>query len=154
MVTACQLKLMKLKLMTINNKLISIDKRYKLTSKDIEEMNVLRGQGKTLEDLSKNFKVSQATVLYWTDKKQRKKQRLKNAKRRKKGLELKKSIEKDTEKRKLRWSVVPQNMWVNRYHSAKGEKRSKRHKIIGVSVSIVKKHKHKFNSPNSKIKLD
>jgi citrate synthase len=154
MVTACQLKLMKLKLMTINNKLISIDKRYKLTSKDIEEMNVLRGQGKTLEDLSKNFKVSQATVLYWTDKKQRKKQRLKNAKRRKKGLELKKSIEKDTEKRKLRWSIVPQNMWVNRYHSAKGEKRSKRHKIVGVSVSIVEKHKHKFNAPNSKIKLD
>lgn len=136
------------------DKLISIDKRYKLTSKDIEEMNVLRGQGKTLEDLSKRFKVSQATVLYWTDKKQREKQRLKNAKRRKKGLELKKSIEKDTEKRKLRWSVVPQNMWVNRYHSAKGEKRSKRHKIVGVSVSIVKKHKHKFNSPNSKIKLD
>ena len=27
------------------DKLISIDKRYKLTSKDIEEMNVLRGQG-------------------------------------------------------------------------------------------------------------
>ena len=136
------------------DKLISIDKRYKLTSKDIEKMNVLRGQGKTLEDLSKNFKVSQATVLYWTDKKQREKQRLKNAKRRKKGVELKKSIEKDTEKRKLRWSVVPQNMWVNRYHSAKGEKRSKRHKIIGVSVSIVKKHRHKFNAPNSKIKLD
>ncbi len=138
----------------IQDKLISIDKRYKLTSKDIEKMNVLRAQGKTLEDLSKHFKVSQATVLYWTDKKQREKQRLKNAKRRKKGLELKKSVEKDTEKRKLRWSVVPQNMWVNRYHSAKGEKRSKRHKIIGVSVSIVKKHKHKFNSPNSKIKLD
>lgn len=138
----------------IQDKLISIDKRYKLTSKDIEKMNVLRAQGKTLEDLSKHFKVSQATVLYWTDKKQREKQRLKNAKRRKKGLELKKSIEKDTEKRKLRWSVVPQNMWVNRYHSAKGEKRSKRHKIVGVSVSIVKKHKHKFNSPNSKIKLD
>ena len=136
------------------DKLISIDKRYKLTSKDIEEMNVLRGQGKTLEDLSKRFKVSQATVLYWTDKKQREKQRLKNAKRRKKGLELKKSIEKDTEKRKLRWSVVPQNMWVNRYHSAKGEKRSKRHKIVGVSVPIVKKHRHKFNAPNSKIKLD
>ena len=136
------------------DKLISIDKRYKLTSKDIEEMNVLRGQGKTLEDLSKRFKVSQATVLYWTDKKQREKQRLKNAKRRKKGLELKKSIEKDTEKRKLRWSVVPQNMWVNRYHSAKGEKRSKRHKIVGVYVPIVKKHIHKFNAPNSKIKLD
>ena len=138
----------------IQDKLISIDKRYKLTSKDIEKMNVLRAQGKTLKDLSKHFKVSQATVLYWTDKKQREKQRLKNAKRRKKGLELKKSVEKATEKRKLRWSVVPQNMWVNRYHSAKGEKRSKRHKIVGVSVSIVKKHKHKFNSPNSKIKLD
>ena len=138
----------------IQDKLISIDKRYKLTSKDIEKMNVLRAQGKTLKDLSKHFKVSQATVLYWTDKKQREKQRLKNAKRRKKGLELKKSVEKDTEKRKLRWSVVPQNMWVNRYHSAKGEKRSKRHKIVGVSVPIVKKHKHKFNSPNSKIKLD
>lgn len=138
----------------IQDKLISIDKRYKLTSKDIEKMNVLRAQGKTLEDLSKHFKVSQATVLYWTDKKQREKQRLKNAKRRKKGLELKKSVEKDTEKRKLRWSVVPQNMWVNRYHSAKGEKRSKRHKIVGVSVPIVKKHRHKFNAPNSKIKLD
>ena len=138
----------------IQDKLISIDKRYKLTSKDIEEINVLRGQGKTLKDLAKYFKISQATVLYWTDKKQREKQRLKNAKRRKKGLELKKSVEKDAEKRKLRWSVVPQNMWVNRYHSAKNEKRSKRHKIVGVSVSIVKKHKHKFNSPNSKIKLD
>ena len=138
----------------IQDKLISIDKRYKLTSKDIKEINVLRGQGKTLEDLSKHFKVSQATILYWTDKKQREKQRLKNAKRRKKGLELKKSVEKDAEKRKLRWSVVPQNMWVNRYHSAKGEKRSKRHKIVGVSVPIVKKHKHKFNAPNSKIKLD
>ena len=91
--------------------------------------------------------------MYWTDEEYRNKQRLKNAKRRKEGLELKKSIEKDTEKRKLRWSVVPQNMWVNRYHSAKNEKRSNRHKIIGVSVSIVEKHKHKFNAPNSKIKF-
>ena len=49
--------------MTINNKLISIDKRYKLTSKDIEEMNVLRGQGKTLEDLAKHFKISQLMVI-------------------------------------------------------------------------------------------
>ena len=137
--------------MTIN-KLISIDKRYKLSSKDIQEINVLRGQGKTLDDLAKHFNVSQATILYWTDKKQREKQRLKNAKRKKKGLELKTSIKKDIEKRKLRWSTVPQNMWVNRYHSAKGEKRSKRHKIVGVSVPIVEKHVHKFNAPNSKIK--
>ena len=138
--------------MTINNKLISIDKRYKLNSRDIQEINVLRNQGKTLDNLSKQFKVSQATILYWTDKKQREKQRLKNAKRKKKGLELKTSIKKDKEKRKLRWSIVPQNMWVNRYHSAKGEKRSKRHKIVGVSVPIVEKHVHKFNAPNSKIK--
>tara|TARA_R100001086_G_scaffold168014_1_gene91260 strand:+ start:91 stop:504 length:414 start_codon:yes stop_codon:yes gene_type:complete len=137
--------------MTIN-KLISIDKRYKLSSEDIQEMNVLRGQGKTLDDLAKHFNVSQATILYWTDKKQREKQRLKNAKRKKKGLELKTSIKKDIEKRKLRWSTVPQNMWVNRYHSAKGEKRSKRHKIVNVSVPIVEKHVHKFNAPNSKIK--
>ena len=137
--------------MTIN-KLISIDKRYKLSSKDIQEINVLRGQGKTLDDLAKHFNVSQATILYWTDKKQREKQRLKNAKRKKKGLDLKTSIKKDIEKRKLRWSIVPQNMWVNRYHSAKGEKRSKRHKIVGVSVPIVEKHLHKFNAPNSKIK--
>ena len=61
-------------------------------------------------------------------------------------------IKKDIEKRKLRWSTVPQNMWVNRYHSAKGEKRSKRHKIVNVSVPIVEKHVHKFNAPNSKIK--
>jgi len=138
--------------MTVNNKLISIDKRYKLNSRDIEEINVLRNQGKTLDDLAKHFNVSQATILYWTDKKQREKQRLKNAKRRKKGLELKTSIKKDMEKRKLRWSIFPQNMWVNRYHSAKGEKRSKRHKIDGVSFSIVEKHIHKFNAPNSKIK--
>ena len=137
--------------MTIN-KLISIDKKYKLSSEDIQEMNVLRGQGKTLDNLAKHFNVSQATILYWTDKKQREKQRLKNAKRKKKGLELKTSIKKDIEKRKLRWSTVPQNMWVNRYHSAKGEKRSKRHKIVGVSVPIVEKHVHKFNAPNSKIK--
>ena len=85
----------------MKNKLISIDKRYKLTFKDIEQMNVFRSQGKTLEELSNYFKVSQATILYWTDKKYRDKQRLKNAKRRKEGQELKKSIEKDTEKRKL-----------------------------------------------------
>ena len=146
---------MELKLINNNlNKLISIDKRYKLTSKDIEEMNVLRGQGRTLEELSKYFKVSQATILYWTDRKQREKQRLKNAKRRKKGQELKESIKKDTEKRKLRWSTVPQNMWVNRYHSAKNETRSKRHKIEGVSLPIVEKHRHKFNAPNSKIKYE
>jgi len=138
--------------MKTNDKLISIDKRYKLNSKDIEEMNVLRGQGKTLEQLSKYFKVSQATILYWTDEKQREKQRLKNAKRRKKGQELKESIKKDTEKRRLRWSTVPQNMWVNKYHSAKNETRSKRHKIEGVSLSIVERHRHKFNAPNSKIK--
>ncbi len=140
--------------MKTNDKLISIDKRYKLTSKDIEEMNVLRGQGRTLEELSKYFKVSQATILYWTDEKQRKKQRLKNAKRRKKGQELKESIKKDTEKRRLRWSIVPQNMWVNKYHSAKNETRSKRHKIEGVSLPIVERHKHKFNAPNSKIKKE
>ena len=87
--------------MTINNKLISIDKRYKLNSRDIQEINVLRNQGQTLDNLSKQFKVSQGTILYWTDKKQREKQRLKNAKRRKKGLELKTSIKKDIEKRKL-----------------------------------------------------
>ena len=137
----------------INDKLIFIDKRYKLTSKDIEQINIFRGQGKTLKELSNYFKVSQTTVLYWSDKNYRDKQRLKNAKRKKEGQELKKSIKKDTEKRKLRWSVVPQNMWVNRYHSAKGEKRSKRHKIVGISISIVEKHKHKFNAPNSKIKI-
>ena len=64
----------------IQDKLISIDKRYKLTSKDIEEMNVLRSQGKTLKDVAKHFKISQATVLYWTDEEYRNKQRLKNAK--------------------------------------------------------------------------
>ncbi len=84
--------------MTIN-KLISIDKRYKLSSKDIQEMNVLRGQGKTLDDLAKHVNVSQATILYWTDKKQREKQRLKNAKRKKKDLNLKTSIKKEIEKR-------------------------------------------------------
>ncbi len=135
------------------NKFISIDKRYKLTPKDIERMNILRNQGTALKILSNYFKVSQATVLYWTDKKYRDRQRLKNAKRKKGAQELKESIKKDTEKRKLRWSIVPQNMWVNRYHSAKGEKRSKRHKIAGVSVLIVEKHKHKFNAPNSKIKI-
>ena len=117
-------------------------------------MNVLRGQGRTLEELSKYFKVSQATILYWTDRKQREKQRLKNAKRRKKGQELKESIKKDTEKRRLRWSIVPQNMWVNKYHSAKNETRSKRHKIEGVSLPIVERHRHKFNAPNSKIKYE
>ena len=87
--------------MTINNKLISIDKRYKLNSRDIEEINVLRNQGMTLDNLSKQFKVSQATILYWTDKKQREKQRLKNAKRRKKGLELKTSIKNQLKKMKM-----------------------------------------------------
>jgi len=133
------------------SKLFSIDKRYKVTPEVVTEMNSLRKEGKTLDELSKYFKVSQTTIIYWTDDRQREKQRLKNAKKRKTGVQLKKSIENDTKKRRLRWEVVPQSRWVNRYYSAICETRTNRDKCLGISIPIVEKHIHKFHSPNSKI---
>ena len=133
------------------SKLFSIDGRYKVTPEVVTEMNSLRKEGKTLDELSKYFKVSQTTIIYWTDDRQREKQRLKNAKKRKTGVQLKRSIENDTKKRRLRWEVVPQSRWVNRYYSAICETRTNRDKCLGISIPIVEKHIHKFHSPNSKI---
>ena len=133
------------------SKLFSIDKRYKVTPEVVTEMNSLRKEGKTLDELSKYFKVSQTTIIYWTDDRQREKQRLKNAKKRKTGVQLKRSIVNDTKKRRLRWEVVPQSRWVNRYYSAICETRTNRDKCLGISIPIVEKHIHKFHSPNSKI---
>ena len=133
------------------SKLFSIDGRYKVTPEVVTEMNSLRKEGKTLDELSKFFKVSEATIFYWTDDKYREKQRLKNAKKRKTGVQLKRSIVNDTKKRRLRWEVVPQSRWVNRYYSAICETRTNRDKCLGISIPIVEKHIHKFHSPNSKI---
>ena len=133
------------------SKLFSIDGRYKVTPEVVTEMNSLRKEGKTLDELSKYFKVSQTTIIYWTDDRQREKQRLKNAKKRKTGVQLKRSIVNDTKKRRLRWEVVPQSRWVNRYYSAICETRTNRDKCLGISIPIVEKHIHKFHSPNSKI---
>jgi len=133
------------------SKLFSIDGRYKVTPEVVTEMNSLRKEGKTLDELSKYFKVSEATIFYWTDDKYREKQRLKNAKKRKTGVQLKRSIVNDTKKRRLRWEVVPQSRWVNRYYSAICETRTNRDKCLGISIPIVEKHIHKFHSPNSKI---
>lgn len=138
----------------MNNKLFLLDKRYKITPEEVAEMNSLRKQGTSLKELSEYFKISMTTVIYWTNEKAREKQRIKNAKRRKTGLALKISREKDRNKRRQLWEVVPQTRWLNRFNTAKSAKRtSKKNKLSGISFPIVERHIDKFKVPNSKITI-
>ena len=60
------------------------DRRYKLTQEDITQMNKLKEEGKSNTEIGlamgeRGKEISNATVIYWTDKEQREKQRAKNA---------------------------------------------------------------------------
>ncbi len=57
------------------------DKRFKLTGKEISEIQELRKQGYTLMKLSHMYDCATATISYWTDTKFREEQREKNKKR-------------------------------------------------------------------------
>ena len=139
----------------IINKIFEIDKRYKVTPENVKEMIRLRSKKKTLKFLSNKFKVSQATILYWTDEKQRNKQRIKNAKRKKVGETLKHSIKKDQEKRKERWSVSKYSRVLHGVYSALHETRSNRYKVNGLSLEFLSRPSvmKKLKTPNSKIKI-
>ena len=123
------------------------DRRYKINQEDINFMNRLKQEGmsnteirlelgKKISEGGKGKQISNATVIYWTNKEQRDKQRAKNARRsyvkgspedirRKKG---------DAKKRKENWKADPEMKLRHTIQSAKDEKRSGRKTVRGMDM--------------------
>ena len=129
------------------------DNRYKVNQEIVNTMREFRAEGWTYQSIADKFDVSYSTAVYWTNKEQRDKQRIKNAKRRRTGKELEIAIERDTRKRshllktdknvKLRLAI----------QSAIDEKRCTRHTVKGIDIDSAKKllKSGKLNRPNAKI---
>ena len=123
------------------------DRRYKINQEDINFMNRLKQEGmsnteirlelgKKISEGGKGKQISNATVIYWTNKEQRDKQRAKNARRsyvkgspedirRKKG---------DAKKRKENWKEDTEMKLRHTIQSAKDEKRSGRKTVRGMDM--------------------
>tara|TARA_R100000781_G_scaffold37384_1_gene26439 strand:+ start:602 stop:1051 length:450 start_codon:yes stop_codon:yes gene_type:complete len=121
------------------------DRRYKLTQEDITQMNKLKEEGKSNTEIrlaiSKRGKeISNATVIYWTDKEQREKQRAKNAKRKyvKGSLEDIARKKRDVDKRRENWKVDSDMRLRHEIQSAKDEKRSGRKTVRGMDIKDAK----------------
>lgn len=130
------------------------DKRYKVDQFLVNEMRLCRETGMSYQAIADDFEVSYSTALYWCDEDQREKQRAKNAKRRKTGNELKKSIEVDTARRK---NLLQTNKTAKLKHaieSANGETRSKRHTVLGMDLKEANEllASGKLKRPNAKVK--
>ena len=100
------------------------DIRYKVTQEDVNVMRELNNKGYSYSKIALLFPITAQTVRYWCDEEDRKKQRLKNARRRHKPLD-KKRIERITQKRK---ELRQDDRFKTRisFQSAKDEMRAKR----------------------------
>ncbi len=130
------------------------DKRYKVDQFIVNEMRLCRETGMSYQAIADDFEVSYSTALYWCDENQREKQRAKNAKRRKTGDELKKSIEVDTARRK---DLLQTNKTAKLKHaieSANAETRSKRRTVLGMNLKDANEllASGKLQRPNAKVK--
>lgn len=130
-----------------------IDKRYKVTQELVNQMRLLREQGRTLQSIADEFEVSYSTVLYWTNQEQRDKQRAKNALRKRTGKELELSIQKDLIRRKEMFKNNKNVFLRHRIQSAIGEKRCNRKTVEGMDIDTAKKLLKSgiLNTPNAKI---
>ena len=129
------------------------DKRYKVDQFMVNETRLCRESGMSYQAIADDFEVSYSTALYWTNDEQREKQRAKIAKRRKTGDELKRSIEVDTLRRKKLLQTDEKAKLKHAIESANNEKRSKRHKVLGLDLEEANKmlKSGKLNRPNAKV---
>ena len=107
-----------------------IDKRYKVTQKDVDKIRLLREQGRTYQMIANRFNVSYSTVLYWCNDESRKKQRLKNAKRKHTAEETIIKVDRETKRRKRLFKENPKWKTHNAIQSAIDEKRCQRKTIM------------------------
>ena len=110
--------------------MIKNDLRYKITQKDVDKMRRLRADGLTYARIGKQFNVSYSTALYWCNDESRKKQRLKNAKRKHNAQEKIIKIDRETKRRKRLFKENPKWKTHNAIQSAKDEKRANRKTIM------------------------
>tara|TARA_R100001594_G_C3904945_1_gene231843 strand:+ start:208 stop:606 length:399 start_codon:yes stop_codon:yes gene_type:complete len=129
------------------------DKRYKVTQEVVDKMRKFRNGGLSYQKIADMFSVSYSTALYWCNEYQRDKQRKKNAKRRKSGSELKKSIKQSLEKRKENFIRYPKTKLRHDIQSALNERRNKRKSVKGIAIDEAKKlvDSGVLNLKNSKI---
>lgn len=59
----------------------NLDRRFKLSDNDIAEIRQMRKEGNTYAVIANKFKIANATVCYYVNDASRKKQMLKNAKK-------------------------------------------------------------------------
>ena len=123
------------------------DRRYKINQEDINFMNRLKQEGmsnteirlelgKKISEGGKGKQISNATVIYWTNKEQRDKQRAKNARRSyvKGSPEDIRRKKRDAKKRKENWKIDPEMKLRHTIQSAKDEKRSGRKTVRGMDM--------------------
>jgi len=128
------------------------DKRYKINQEDIDFMNRLKQEGKSNTEIrlelgkkisegGRGKQISRATVIYWTNKEQRDKQRAKNAKRSyvKGSPEDIRRKQRDSQKRRENWRADPDMRLRHEIQSAKDEKRSGRRTVRGMDIKDAKK---------------
>ena len=110
---------------------IELDQRYKVNQYIVNQMRKLRKDGTFCEEIAVVFDVSLATVVYWTNGEARKKQQIKNAKRK---YPNKVHVQMTIEQRHRRLREYPVSRVLDLVQNAKYEKRCKRHKVYGISL--------------------
>ena len=130
------------------------DNRYKVDQFIANEMRLCREAGDTYQSIADDFEVSYSTALYWCNDSQREKQRAKNAKRRKKGEELKRSIEIDGARRRNLLQTNTAAKLKAAIESANAETRSTRHTVLGMDLKDANEllASGKLKRPNAKVK--
>tara|TARA_Y100000592_G_C5441148_1_gene303460 strand:- start:788 stop:1186 length:399 start_codon:yes stop_codon:yes gene_type:complete len=129
------------------------DNRYKVNQEIVNTMREFRAEGWTYQSIADKFDVSYSTAVYWTNKEQRDKQRIKNAKRRRTGKELEIAIERDLKQRKQLFKTDKNARLRFAIQGAIDEKRCTRHTVKGMDIESAKKllKSGKLDRPNAKI---
>ena len=130
-----------------------LDKRYKVTQEQVTQMRDLRKQGLSYNAIGKQFGVTSSCVYYWCNERYRNFQRFKNAKKRKTGDELKRSIQRDIMSRQERLESSPKSRLLHTINSMLTEKRRPRNSVYGIPKPecIKLKETGVLRTPNSKI---
>jgi hypothetical protein len=131
-----------------------MDRRYKVTQEDVNKMRELRADGKTYREIAEVFEVSQSVPLYWCNADSRKKQRKKNAVRRRVSVsEKKKAVQQTIETRKKHFKTNPNVKLRHAIQSALDEKRCTRQSVLGIEIEEARELLKSGNLqlPNAKI---
>ena len=130
-----------------------MDKRYKVTQEKVEQMRNWRRLGNSYKSIGALLGVSYTCAYYWCNERHRNSQRIKNAKHRKTGEALKRSIQRDIRSRQERLESSSKSRLLHTINSMLTEKRTRRHSVYGMPKEqcIKLKETGVLRTPNSKI---